>query len=231
MHLPRLLAKTPAFAHLVEEDLCHLASWSQWRSFSAGEVLMEAGAPADRFGVLLSGVVVLDGGTDELPETLEEGDLIGFEAVLEGEPQPAQVRALTAGRAIEMQAAPFLEHMETRFDMMLGLLAAASARLRGSVHRITEMKVRSTAHRLASYLLELAEAGERKSAGGPVRLILPYGKQVLAVRLGMQPESLSRAFGKLRPYGVATGRNEAVRIDDLDVLAQFCHRADGELDS
>ena len=49
---------------------------------------------------------------------------------------------------------------------------------------------------------------------------LPYDKVLIAGRLGMKPESLSRAFAKLKPVGVRITQNTA-DIADLDALRDY----------
>jgi hypothetical protein len=45
---------------------------------------------------------------------------------------------------------------------------------------------------------------------------------MVAARLGMQPESLSRALGRLKHYGVKTNRGPVVEIAQLETLREFC---------
>jgi hypothetical protein len=58
---------------------------------------------------------------------------------------------------------------------------------------------------------------------------LPYEKSLIASRLGMQPESFSRAILKLRPIGVQVER-EHVAIADVSSLSAFVGRDDSKSD-
>ena len=49
---------------------------------------------------------------------------------------------------------------------------------------------------------------------------LPYDKTLIAGRLGLQPESLSRAFAKLKQIGVSIEQNIAI-IDDIGKLRRY----------
>lgn len=222
------VANAPAFTLLPEEDRRRLVSYSGLRGFSAGELLLSADTPAQEFLLLLTGSAVLGrSGEGKGQEICCTGDLIGFEAVLDGGTHAADARALTEGLALGVPAESFRDHLATRFDVMLGLLAATSARMRTTVHEITEIKLLSTTQRLASFLLGLARAQLGPAAGGPQRILLPCEKHMLAERLGMQPESLSRAFAKLRGVGVTTRRDQAVAIASLEELTRFCGDPDG----
>ena len=48
-------------------------------------------------------------------------------------------------------------------------------------------------------------------------MLLPYDKTLIAGRLGMKPESLSRAFSRLRLHGVTIDQSSAV-IDSVERL-------------
>lgn len=227
-NVAHLLGRTPSLRRLAEADLRQMAGYTRHLRFVAGEGLVRAGAPAERFLVLLTGTAGEVGGSGPgLPALYEEGDPIGVQAVLEAIPHTASVVALADGQALAVAAAPFLDHLATRFEAMLALLAATSGRLRRTVHEITELKLHSTTRRLAGYLLTLAgaKAEHGEPGAGPLRLVLPCGKHVLAERLGMQPESLSRAFARLRAVGVSTGRDEVVQLADPPALARFCSEA------
>lgn len=51
-------------------------------------------------------------------------------------------------------------------------------------------------------------------------MVLPYDKALIAGRLGMKPESLRRAFAKLREHGVNIRQNMA-EIEDLERLKDY----------
>jgi hypothetical protein len=51
---------------------------------------------------------------------------------------------------------------------------------------------------------------------------LPYDKTLVAARLGMKPESLSRALAKLKSFGVVTKGNK-VELTDIERLRNYCH--------
>jgi len=68
---------------------------------------------------------------------------------------------------------------------------------------------------VAEFLLELAPCKE-----GACEVVLPYDKVLIAGRLGMKPESQSRAFVRLRDQGVTIRQNNAV-IEDVTALRAF----------
>ncbi len=227
--LARTVAHSPFLSLLPAEDLQRLLGYGKVLRYDTDAVLFAAGDEAERLHIVLSGSVGLSAGEADggsVLDTLSPGDVAGEEAVFERGAHGFTARALLPSRTLAVAAEPLFAHMDDRFELVLALLAGASARLRGMIHEITELKLRCTTRRLANFLVGLA--GVRQE--GPVRLALPCGKNQLAERLGMQPESLSRAFAKLRPYGVAC-RSDDVVVTELGVLRRFCRSGDAELDS
>jgi CRP/FNR family transcriptional regulator, transcriptional activator FtrB len=85
------------------------------------------------------------------------------------------------------------------------------------VKELKNQKLRSSLERLANWLL-----AHHVQAGAPDRFELPFDKKVLASRLGMAPEVLSRSFAALRPYDVdVTGAS--VQLNDLIALTKLAH--------
>jgi CRP-like cAMP-binding protein len=87
--------------------------------------------------------------------------------------------------------------------------------LHSLVSQLEQLKAQTGPPRVAEFLLELCDKDS-----GSATVTLPYDKVLIAGRLGMKPESLSRAFAKLKPAGVTITRNNAV-IDDVDRLAAY----------
>jgi CRP-like cAMP-binding protein len=90
------------------------------------------------------------------------------------------------------------------------------------VAQLEQLKAQTGAQRVAEFLLTLCQ----NSAGG-CEVTLPYDKMLIAGRLGMKPESLSRAFSRLKAAGVSVSRNHA-EIADIEALREYAEtdRAD-----
>ena len=71
-------------------------------------------------------------------------------------------------------------------------LASTFTHLHSLVSQLEQRKAQTGAQRVAEFILEFCEVEK----GGCV-VTLPYDKVLIAGRLGMKPESLSRAFAKL----------------------------------
>ena len=92
--------------------------------------------------------------------------------------------------------------------------------LEPEVEKLTdeELKARTGPQRLADFLVGMAPVTQ-----GSCTIALPYEKLLIAGRLGMKPESLSRAFQRLRGVGVRINQN-TVAVGDVARLAEFAGR-------
>jgi CRP/FNR family transcriptional activator FtrB len=97
------------------------------------------------------------------------------------------------------------------------MLATMSLRLRMLIRQIAELKLKTTAQRLGSFLLTMVEAET-----GRAELRFPYDKRLVADQLGMKPESLSRALAKLAKQGVESLPDNLVVIARVERLRAFC---------
>jgi len=109
-------------------------------------------------------------------------------------------------------------------DLAFPMLASASGHLKALVDQIEQIKLLSGSQRVAQFLLRLSPDAQGATVVG-----LPYEKALIANRLGMKPESLSRSLSKLRHLGVTVDREQVV-IADVERLARFVENGDARLD-
>jgi CRP/FNR family transcriptional activator FtrB len=88
---------------------------------------------------------------------------------------------------------------------------------RNVAQELKNQKLRTSLERLANWLVH-----RDKETGGGHRFVIPFEKKILAARLGMAPEVLSRAFATLAKYDVyIDGAN--VIIKDGSALERLAH--------
>lgn len=218
------LKSSPLFGSLPQGDLGALLDEPGVRELESGEHLFTEGADARKLYVLISGAVELlverRGHPHEVVARLGEGETVGADA-LSGGRHAAAARALEPTRAAVIDGDKLTAYLDNNFDVALGMIAAMAGSLRGQVKEITELKLQSTTERLASYLAELSGVELGRAV-----IHLPCEKRLLADRLGMEPATLSRAFGKLRDYGVETGRGDRVVVNDVAALRRLAEAVD-----
>jgi CRP/FNR family transcriptional regulator, dissimilatory nitrate respiration regulator len=189
------------------------------RAYPRGAKLFDEGEPADGFYCLIEGWAKLyrlrESGEEVVLAIFAAGETFAEVAMFLGGKYPASCEAASPLRVLKIDAGHLREMIMARPQLAFDMLAAASLRLRQLVDEIEQLKARSAPQRIAAFFLELA--GVRR---GEARLDLPYEKALIASRLGMKPESFSRALGRLTKYGVKVERDQ-VTIEDVARLVGF----------
>lgn len=205
----------PLLGQLPRGVLSTLLDQAETVPLAEGRVLFAEGGTATHLYLLTAGEVAVEYPTGATLR-LGPGNLLGEEAVLLGTPHGATARAVAPAAVLSIDAGRLLGYLEGHFGIAIAMISAMAAHLREQVREITELKMQSTAERLAGYLVTLAG-----DAVGRAEVRLPCEKRQLADMLGMDPATLSRAFAKLRDKGVKASRSERVVIDDVTLLRAF----------
>lgn len=198
-----------------------LAASARVKEVSRGEALVTEGESADRFAVLVSGKArVYHLGADGRRitfETLEAGDPIAAVAALAGGRYPAHAETVTPATVAWLPREALFELMEAEPAVARGVITDLANRVVNftSVVQTLALDVPS---RLARYLFQRAlSVGAPSGRGLEVDLGMP--KSELASSLGTVPETLSRAFAKLRDDGLVEVHGKRVTILDVRGLA------------
>jgi CRP-like cAMP-binding protein len=224
------IRRNPLLSGLDDAEQSVLVSLGATTRLPAGTVLYERGDAARHLFVVVEGTVALyvpdEAGATVPLYPLSPGNSAGEESLAPDSHYDMSARLITDALVFSIESRRLSRLLDQRFDLVLGMLVGMSTRLRGLIREITALKMASTAERLGIFLLELAEAraSSRQEGQGDDRIVvtLPFSKQMLAQKLGMQPESLSRAFGKLRRFGVQGSGQSQVVIGDPAGLRTFC---------
>jgi CRP-like cAMP-binding protein len=118
-------------------------------------------------------------------------------------------------RIIRVPVAHVVKCIQSSPEFAQAMIAAMALHMSHLVQQIEQLKAKLGVQRLAEFLVELCPSGEDACT-----IALPYDKTLLAGRLGLKPESLSRAFAKLRSVGVHVhaAHVEVTSLDKLRVL-------------
>lgn len=209
-------ARALMVAQLERHELREVLADAVVREVERGTVLFIQGEDCDRFYFVLDGWVRLFRQTADGSEVtialFTKGESLAEAAMLAGGRFPVSGVAADHARLLVVPRSGFLRQLERNPALCRSLLASLSVRLHGFVKQIEQISHRSTVKRLAAFLLRLTDVDE-----GAAIVTLPMDKTLVAARLGMQPESLSRSFARLRRHGVETKGGE-VHVRDVAEL-------------
>lgn len=216
-----LVLKTPLFAVIDQATALWLLDGAAVSAMPEGGLVFGQGDPADRFFVVLAGRVNLfaltETGEQSIIEVVDQGHSFAEGAIFASGRFPLNGEATAGTRLLVIPAAPFLKKLAEKKGLSASLLASLALWQRRLMGEIADLKGRSPVQRLGSFLLALAGSPE----GSEAVVQLPLTKSELASRIGITPESLSRAVNRLKPLGV-TSRGREFFITDFDALRRFC---------
>ncbi len=220
-----IVRSAPLFSGLPDNSLEKIVNYGRVVDYVRGEMLFLRGDPVTRFFVMLEGWVKVyrdtPDGEQSVVAVMKPGESFAQAAIFTGKTIfPATAEIVDNARILEIPAKDFLHLLKTESSLAINMLGALSERMLELVQRIEQLQFSSTRERLAYFLCSLTEATE-----GKVELRLPYDKSLVAARLGMKPESLSRALAKLRTAGVTTSSN-IIEIEDMAALRAYCQEGD-----
>jgi CRP/FNR family cyclic AMP-dependent transcriptional regulator len=193
-----------------EEALQCLAAAARWRVLVPGEVVVDYGDASDDVFFVLEGalrvVVRSPAGEETILNELGPDDIFGELAAIDGIHRSANVTALVRSRLCEVPGPAFMQVVLGCPDTALRLLRLLSARLRVKDERMFEATVLPVRQRLLAELLRLS----RDRGNGERRISPPPQQHVLAARIGLRRETVSREVAKLVRAGLLSTSRSAI---------------------
>ena len=213
------LAKVPIFSGLTEGELSFLAQRAVPRSYSAGQSVFGEGEPCSGLYVVESGHVRIfkssANGREQVLSIDGPGSSIAELPVFDGGNYPASVTAIDDATLLFVSKQDFQALCLAHPQVALKVLRVVGARLRRLVGIIEELSFTTVRHRLASFLLRLAQKEGKRSAAG-VEITLPASNQELASHIGTVRELVSRNLSRLQAEGMLQDR----RTDSDDLQSE-----------
>lgn len=207
------------FSSLPRELASAILRQATIRVCARGETIFIQGDLAENIYVVLSGWVKLfritPTGAEAVVGVFTKGRSFGEAVAFESAPYPVTAESVTDSRLLVVRAGMLSTMMRERPEVAMAIVASTFRHLHALVTQVEQLKVHTGAQRVAEFLLELCDRDS-----GSCTITLPYDKTLIAGRLGMQPQSLSRAFNKLEGQGVKISQNMAT-IANVETLRQY----------
>lgn len=128
---------------------------------------------------------------------------------------PASAQAMTVARVAWFRWDRISGDVQHSSDLSRVLMESISRHLQRLVNKTADTSLMVAHERLARFLLQNCPHDENRAA-----FQLPFNMRVLARKLDLTPETLSRAFARLAKHSVSW-ENHQIRIDDIDALRQM----------
>ena len=217
-----ILMRAPLFKALGHEITQSIVQNRRARIYERGEQIFSQGDDANFFFVVIEGWVAVyrqrEGGNQVVLEIFGAGETFAEAAMFLGGRYPASAEASSPARVLHVDGGALRRAIVQQPQMAFDMLAAASLHLKQMIGQIEQLKSQSAPQKIVNFLLDRID-----TTTGPATLLLPFEKSLIANRLGMTPESFSRALVTLRARGVSADR-DYIHIADVGDLAKFAER-------
>lgn len=190
-------------------------------SSEAKDILFREGMAADCFYVVLSGYVRLyrigADGKEADTGVFGPGDVFGQCAMFLNDHHTFNAQAAEPVTLARFDFARVRQIMREEPEFAFALMNIMARHLNDARANVANDRLRTAPQRVANYLLELSDA---HGSGMPTSFRLPFQKSLLAGKLGLAPEALSRAFSLLKNSGVSI-RGRVIHISDAEALRKI----------
>ncbi len=210
------------FGPLSIEERESILSHSRVARLAQDEVFFQQGQAAEEFFLLDTGQVKLSlmsaDGHEKVLDLINAGQTFAEAIIFSGgEGFPVTCVALEASHVICFDAQHYMALLRTNRDACFALLARMSQRLHFQVMEIDRLTLHSATYRLIHYLLEQIPSTQ---FGAP-EVRLNTAKHVIASRLAISPETLSRILKRLSNQGLIEVHDAAIIITDVGKARQY----------
>jgi cAMP-binding proteins - catabolite gene activator and regulatory subunit of cAMP-dependent protein kinases len=215
----QIIARIAVFQGLKPDTVEHMVAPASTVMLKARECLFRQGDPATAFFITIDGWVKLYrntiSGEETVIHTMTKGDSFAEAVAFTGNRYPATAEAVSDARIVRIPADHIVRCIRESPDIALAMIASTSQHLHRLMQQVEQLKAQSGVQRVAEFLVSLAPIDH-----GSCVITLPYDKILIAGRLGLKPESLSRTFAKLRSIGVVVHASH-VAVSDVTKLREL----------
>jgi CRP-like cAMP-binding protein len=223
--IPTLLARLPLFQALTAEQVGQIAAHAREKRLTKGEMLFQKGDPSHGFYVIIFGQLKLafpsSSGNEKVVDILGPKQSFGEAVMFMDRPYPVFAEAITDTLLLHVAKDAVFDLLVSDPSFARHMLAGLSMRLHSLVQDVESYSLRSSAQRVIGYLLQHCPTEGNGSCAGSIEITLPTSKQIIASRLNLTPETLSRIFHDLAEAKLIGVQGKQITINDIKRLREY----------
>ncbi|MBI5786060.1 MAG: Crp/Fnr family transcriptional regulator [Rhodocyclales bacterium] len=203
-NLAELMGNLPMFAGVDAPVIDTIAALSSRKQASGGERVYAQGEVARAFYFVLSGhvrrTILSSEGGEKVIDVVGPRHQVGLSELVGASHYISTAEAVGDSMLLGIGREGLERAMSLSRDVSLRVLAAVAEQHLALEQEVASTYFHSSCRRLVNYLLSLA--GTHLDAPAEEVVVLPISKSLLAERMGVTPETLSRAFRDLTDAGL-----------------------------
>lgn len=207
-------ASSPAFQQQIAREAVELKAERR-------KVIILSGDTASRFYFIRAGWIKLYqetmDGTEAVIDILNAGHVFGDTALFHGDIYPYSAEAAEPAVLLSFPAAALKAEVESNPKFAVAMLSSMARYRRQQDQELEHRTLQNAPQRIGCFLLRLTRQDGAESAV----IHLPYDKTLVASRLGMKPETFSRALAKLRADTGLEVQGSTITVRDVASLSHY----------
>jgi CRP-like cAMP-binding protein len=223
--IPALLARLPLFQELTPEQVIKIAAQAREKRLTKGEMLFQKGDLSRGFYVIVFGQLKLafpsSSGNEKVVDILGPKQSFGEAVMFMDRPYPLFAEAIADTLLLHVAKDTVFELLASDPSFARHMLAGLSMRLHSLVQDVESYSLRSSAQRVIGYLLQHCPIEGDGDCTGSIEITLPTSKQIIASRLNLTPETLSRILHDLAEAKLIGVQGKQITINDLKRLREY----------
>ena len=221
------LQHQPLFSALSDAQLAALVAATHEVRADKGKLLFQRGTPCEGMYLVVFGVVKLAvsgvQGVEKIVELVRAGESFGEAVMFLNRPFPIMAQTLEDSLLLYVEAAAIDNLLAQDPKFARRLLAGLSVRLHALVRDVESYSAQNAAQRVIGYLLQSVSTEHGESEGDiathATTVSLPVNKNLIASRLNLTPETLSRVLHHFVADGLIEVNGREIVIHDTRRLA------------
>ena len=225
------LQHQPLFSALSDAQLAALVAATHEVRADKGKLLFQRGTPCEGMYLVVFAVdkLALSGvqGVERIVELVRAGESFGEAVMFLNRPFPIMALTLEDSLLLYVEAAAIDKLLAQDPKFARRLLAGLSVRLHALVRDVESYSTQNAAQRVIGYLLQSVSTEHGESEGDiathATTVSLPVNKNLIASRLNLTPETLSRVLHHFVADGLIEVNGREIVIHDTRRLAAHLH--------
>lgn len=221
LDIAQILRRIPLFQELGQEQIEHLAAQTREKRLHKGEMLFHKGDQPRGFYVIVYGQMKLAfpsaAGNEKVVEILGPQQSFGEAVMFMDRPYPVFAESLADSLLLHIARQAVFDMIETDASFARRMLAGLALRLHGLIRDVESYSLRSSTQRVIGFLLQRCGTSETRD----VEIDLPTSKQVIASRLNLTPETLSRIFHELAAAKLISVHGKHITVHGVKKLSEY----------
>lgn len=223
--IPELLARQPLFQQMSMEHVNLMADQAREKRLARGEMLFQKGDLPRGFYVVIFGQLKLafpsSAGNEKVVDIIGPKQSFGEAVMFMDKPYPVFAEAISDTLVLHVPRDVIFELIKTEPNFAHLMLAGLSLRLHSLLQDVETYSLRSSAQRVVGYLLQQCPGSVDELGEGEIQVTLPTTKQIIASRLNLTPETLSRIFHDLAEAKLIGVQGKQITINNARQLREY----------